>query len=79
MCLACEMDALWFAEMEAASATPGTAGVPPASSGEASSNEITLSHGGPSISPRELGEVPRAGETPAGPASTFLCEETRSE
>jgi hypothetical protein len=27
MCLACEMDALWFAEMEA---PPGTAGVPPA-------------------------------------------------
>ena len=30
MCLACEMDALWFAEMEAAArVTPGSAGVPP--------------------------------------------------
>ncbi len=28
MCLACEMDALWFAEMEMAA--PGSAGVPPA-------------------------------------------------
>jgi hypothetical protein len=33
MCLACEMDAWWFAEMEEpARAAPGTAGVPPASS-----------------------------------------------
>src|SRR5438445_350825 len=29
MCLACEMDAWWFAEMEAAARPPGPAGVPP--------------------------------------------------
>ena len=68
MCLACEMDARWFAEMEAAVArvvTPGTAGVPPALSGEPGAGEAEVSW--------------RAGGTPAVPASRFLCEETRSE
>jgi hypothetical protein len=63
MCLACEMDALWFAEMEVAAPVPGTAGVPPAP--EDSSNAATPN------SPE------RAGGTPAVPG--FICEETRSE
>jgi hypothetical protein len=71
MCLACEMDALWFAEMEAAGATPGTAGVPPA-----------LQNYSASLTP---GSPERAGETPAVPGgvppsvpSRFRCEETGS-
>jgi hypothetical protein len=67
MCLACEMDALWFAAMEAAAA--GTAGVPPA-----------LKDDPPSPA---LGSFERAGETPAVPGGTpvlpgFRCEETGS-
>jgi hypothetical protein len=63
MCLACEMDAQWFAEMEAAArAAPGTAGVPPA-----------LQNYSPSLTP---GSPERAGETPALPG--FRCEETGS-
>jgi hypothetical protein len=69
MCLACEMDALWFAEMEAAAdATPGTAGVPPAVE---------------TASP-EPGSLERAGGTPAVPGGVlptvprFRCEETGS-
>jgi hypothetical protein len=65
MCLACEMDALWFAEMEAAErATPGTAGVPPAVKNDPAS--------------QAPGSLERAGETPALPASRFRCEETGS-
>jgi hypothetical protein len=82
MCLACEMEALWFAEMEAARAmTSGSAGVPPALSEEVRthSDEIDLSRAPSAPSPRLLGEVRSAGETPAVPASLFLCEETRSE
>ncbi len=80
MCLACEMDALWFAEMEAAAgAAPGTAGVPPAFSGEpAVSAETGPVHSGPSPSPSEPAEVKRAGRTPAVPGARFRCEETRS-
>jgi hypothetical protein len=64
MCLACEMDGWWFAEMEAAAArTPGTAGVPPA-----------LQDGVPSPTPAPS---ETAGGTPAVPG--FVCEETRSE
>jgi hypothetical protein len=71
MCLACEMDALWFAEMGAAArVTPGTAGVPPA-----------LENDPPSFA---LGSSERAGETPAVPGGVspavpgFRCEETGS-
>lgn len=68
MCLACEMDALWFAEVEAAAAnTPGSAGVPPAlEDGSTSSTPVSLE---------------TAGGTPAipVPVSRFRCEETRSE
>jgi len=62
MCLACEMDALWFAEIEAAA---GTACVPSA-----------LDHGASAPTP---GSPERVRETPAVPASPFVCEETRSQ
>jgi hypothetical protein len=82
MCLACEMDALWFAEMEAARATtPGSAGVAPALSDEASAyfDEIDPSRGDSAPSPHQRGEVQGVGGTPTVAASRFLCEETRSE
>jgi len=63
MCLACEMDAWWFAEMEAAARPPGTAGVPPALKD------------GPTAPTPEGSE--RAGGTPAAPG--FRCEETGEE
>jgi hypothetical protein len=72
MCLACEMDALWFAEMEAAAT--GSASVPPALSGE-----IAPLRGGPAPAPHTPKEVKSAGVPPAVPGSHFLCEETRSE
>jgi hypothetical protein len=64
MCLACEMDALWFAELEAAAArAPATAGVSPALPGSSASPTPVASE--------------KAGATPA--ASGFRCEETGSE
>jgi hypothetical protein len=64
MCLACEMDAWWFAELEVAAAQKaGTAGVPPA-----------LPDGSTSPTPDSS---EKAGGTPSVPG--FLCEETRSE
>ena len=69
MCLACEMDALWFAEMEAAAS--GTAGVPPA---------VETYPASPAP-----GSLERGGETPAIPGGVpptvpfrFRCEETGS-
>ena len=84
MCLACEMDALWFVEMEAA--VPGSAGVPPALENYPASltlgslegaGETPVLPGGPAPAPRSRGEVKDAGETPALP-SRFRCEETGS-
>jgi hypothetical protein len=84
MCLACEMDALWFAEMEAAA--PRSAGVPPAveiylaslapGSLESAGETPALPAGGPAPSPPKRGEVKGAGEMPAVPG--FRCEETGS-
>jgi len=78
MCLACEMDALWFAGMEqlARATTPGSAGVPPALSEEDRTHfdEIDLSRAPSAPSPRSRGEgwgegaFPRAqtrGEAPS--------------
>jgi hypothetical protein len=69
MCLACEMDAWWFAE------TAGSTGVSPALSEISFGTTLGTAEG--------AGETPavpeRAGGTPAIPASPFLCEETRSE
>jgi hypothetical protein len=67
MCLACEMDALWFAEMEAAAS--GTAGVPPA-----------VETASPAPGSRErAGETPALpGGVPPTVPSRFRCEETGS-
>jgi hypothetical protein len=86
MCLACEMDALWFAEMEAARASS------PLPVGERSTSSVSETAGeGLSASPwsenpspaalrastsPQRGEVQKAGETPAVPG--FRCEETGS-
>jgi hypothetical protein len=75
MCLACEIDALWFAQMEAACGTPGTAGTPPA-----------LKDDSAYLTPRSLesaGETPPPRHPPAqageGGVGAFRCEETRSQ
>jgi hypothetical protein len=75
MCLACEMDALWFAELEAAAGqAAGTAGVPPAlpPQGAVAQEDGSQRAGGTPAVPGS-----RAGGTPALPG--FRCEETRSE
>jgi hypothetical protein len=75
MCLACEMDALWFAELEAAAGqAAGTAGVPPAlpRQGAVAQEDGSATAGGTPAVPGS-----RAGGTPALPG--FRCEETRSE
>jgi hypothetical protein len=88
MCLACEMDALWFAEMEelAHATPPGSAGVPPAlESSSASAALGTFEGAGETPALQDSSTCPmsnsfeRAGGTPAVPGSPFLCEETRSE
>jgi hypothetical protein len=92
MCLACEMDALWFAEMEAA-APPGSAGVPPALKNHSASLTLGSLEGAgetPAVpggvpptasapSPRTRGEEESTVRAPALPASRFRCEEARSE
>jgi hypothetical protein len=67
MCLACEMDALWFAEMEAAA--PGTAGVPPAVETASPAPDSLERAGGTPAVP--------GGLSPTLP-SRFRCEETGS-
>jgi hypothetical protein len=72
MCLACELDALWYAEWErltgaGSAGAAGTAGVSPALSEDPAD--------------AEGGETKGAGETPAVPDGTasrtrFRCEET---
>jgi hypothetical protein len=83
MCLACELDALWYAEWErlaaegpTAAGSPGTAGDPPALSGDA---------GLPPASGESIeNEVPARGEATGGtpevpglavPRPRFRCEE----
>jgi len=63
MCLACEMDALWLAEMaeEAARARAAADGKPPADKADAAATSEPAAKPGPS------------------PANPFFCEETRSE
>ena len=80
MCLACEMDALWFAELEAAAGqAAGTAGV--------SSPSPLVGEGGGGGSGGDGVDVPHT-PTPTpdpspqgggGQKSGFRCEETRSE
>jgi hypothetical protein len=72
MCLACEMDALWFAEMEAAAT--GSAGASPTLSAE-----MAPLPGGPAPPPSTSEEAKSAGISRAVPRSHFRCEETRSE
>ena len=74
MCLACEMDALWFAEVEARATPFATAGFPPAFSDESGNTGIT-----PDPSDEAGAPSDEAGGMPAVPTSRFLCEETRSE
>jgi hypothetical protein len=72
MCLACELDALWYAEWErpasaGSAGVPGAAGISPA-----------LSEGPAGV---ESGEAKGAGEPPVVPGGTasrtrFVCEET---
>jgi hypothetical protein len=88
MCLACEMDALWFVETAAAArATPGTAGVAPALENDPVSLVLGFSERvgeAPAVpsevptSPGERGQVRRPDEMPAFQASRFRCEETGS-
>jgi hypothetical protein len=81
MCLACEMDALWFAEAEAAAALPRPAGERSTASASELAGEGPLDDGG--------GENPSPGflrsarnptsHQPGEVKSAFRCEETRSE
>ena len=82
MCLACEMEALWFAEMEAAvgagegrsddgSAESPSPGARSLSSGRPMAGPV----GATDLSPTGRGEVSQRGEA----KSAFLCEETRSQ
>jgi hypothetical protein len=82
MCLACELDALWYAEWEQQAAgsagAAGTAGVPPALAEEPRRTEIDGAEAAPQV--HTGGEAASAGGTPAVPGkpvprSRFLCEE----
>jgi hypothetical protein len=88
MCLACEMDAWWFAEMEAKAraTTPGTAGVPPALQGSSpSATPGSLERAGGSkvglarLWHFKMSKSATADFDPAVPGAPFACEETRSE
>jgi len=90
MCLACEMDALWFAEMEAAvrASSPLPAGERSSASVGETAGEGLSDHGqGESPSPAPTFPPPQAGEGREGATSPqrgevkapFICEETRSQ
>jgi hypothetical protein len=64
MCLACELEALWYAESERLAAE-GKAGVTPAPAGEPEAG-----HAAPAA-----GVTPAAPASPAAPLSRFFCEE----
>jgi hypothetical protein len=71
MCLACELDALWYAEQDrlvaegaADAGSPGTAGVPPGVSEPASGTES-----------KNTDETPAVRQRPAASRSSFRCEE----
>jgi hypothetical protein len=79
MCLACELDALWYAQWEGPGAA-ATAGVPPAVAQEADHPETAGAAAArlPASSPHAA----RAAEMPADPVkpalrSGFFCEETQ--
>jgi len=83
MCLACEMDGWWFAEMEAVDLKARTASPLPDGERSAASDSETPGEGrsddraGENPSPGSRGDPtsPQRGEV----KSTFVCEETRSE
>jgi len=84
MCLACEMDAWWFAEMEAAALQAGAAPTPPAreaaGEGTPARNDVLPSvlWSAPSDRP-QLGPVGEPTSPPLRVTQGFVCEETRSE
>jgi hypothetical protein len=86
MCLACELDALWYAEWDrlAAEGAARSAGAPSALS-EESPGTAEITEGAEDSSPAQTaGAAEIAGETPADSgspllrpaASRFRCEET---
>ena len=88
MCLACEMDAWWFGEMEAATGSaglspatapePGTAGVPPALADFfASTAAVSEDAVEAAAIPGEVGETPAPQQAPV--IRGFVCEEMPSE
>jgi hypothetical protein len=85
MCLACEMDALWYAEWERlaaqGAAASATVGVTPAVPEEADGAEVaraTEQAAGAAASPRRESGDAADGVRDARPAplSRFFCEET---
>jgi hypothetical protein len=84
MCLACEMDALWFAEIEAAAKAPGTAGVSPArpDGPTTPTPDSPQKAGGTKVGPARLwhSEMSKSATADFDPAAPgFVCEEIRSE
>jgi hypothetical protein len=83
MCLACELDALWYAEWDrlAAEGAARSAGVPPAFSEESPGTAEIIDGAGDSPPAQDGGEAATAGATTAVPGSTlraparFRCEE----
>ena len=67
MCLACELDEIWYAEWERPAVPAGSAGVSAAVSEDSAGAEIGKS--------TNAGETPLPGSTAAS-RTRFLCEET---
>jgi hypothetical protein len=68
MCLACEMDAWWFAEMEAAALRANAdAGAKP------------VPDNGDHLTAADVASTEPKSDPKPAPASPFWCEETRSE
>jgi hypothetical protein len=78
MCLACELDALWYGEWQLPGAA-ATAGVPPAVGEEADHPDSAAAAA--ARQPPATPQAARAAEMPANPVkpalrSGFFCEET---
>jgi len=83
MCLACEMDAWWFAEAQAANQPAALPEAIEAREGNAATESVTAGHAYPAdaVLTSLFGEPAELTPPAASPraAARFVCEETRPE
>jgi hypothetical protein len=80
MCMACEMEAVWFAAMEArARAAPQATALPPPLAGEGRGGGLRVGEGGGARGEASPLPNPPPEEGGGGKPPRFACEETQAE